>query len=709
PCPGGTGKKIKFCCSDMMGELEKIQRSLEGDQRLACLEHVEKTLTKYPDRACLLAIKSLLHSEMKQEEALVETHDLFEEKYPGNPVALAERAIHLATVGKSAEGVVALQVAIATVDKQMPTRLYEAIGLLGRALLGDGNILAAVAHLLLQAAIGGAEDPRAMSLLAPIMRSTEIPLLLRDEHHLAKAPEGAAYQAEMAEVQNLAMRGAWQLAVDRLSELAKQHADAPEILNNIGTLQSWLGQTRQAVSAWRSYAALGSVSPDDAIEAEAMAQLVDPDIEQPAVDLVCLTFETADPEQLVALFTANPSTDQVPVESAMPLEEEGQPPPQAIFLLLDKAIPEPVESGVGIDIDAVPLVIGQCYLYGRQTDREARLEFVVYEDNLPNSATVLNELFGDSIKPTDDKQVLSSISEAQRRLSWDWRLPNDIPATERRDLIERKHRRTLFDIWTALPNPVFDGKTPQEAANSAEHRNPLLAAILILEMSSGHSHSTLDYDQLRQQLGLPATTSIDPSGIDMRIFPLVRMSRVEVEQMDDEQLLVAFQRAAMMFAGSAIRRLAPEVLARESLEGKINKAEVYGVLSGQVPSSDEALELLNKAQAASNDAGESPAPWLLAELEIRLSRGESVEVEHLLRQLQSHHFNEPNIAQSVYELLARFGIIDPRTGPAAMATPPVGAMPSAPETVPQTSDQIWTPDSAAPSNPKKSSIWTPDD
>jgi hypothetical protein len=24
PCPGGTGKKIKFCCPDFLGELETI-------------------------------------------------------------------------------------------------------------------------------------------------------------------------------------------------------------------------------------------------------------------------------------------------------------------------------------------------------------------------------------------------------------------------------------------------------------------------------------------------------------------------------------------------------------------------------------------------------------------------------------------------------------------------------------------------------------
>src|SRR5437763_529745 len=73
PCPGGTGKKIKFCCADLFGELEQIQRMLEGQQRMACLEHVQKTLARYPDRACLLAIKCLLEVELGQQDQLRKT------------------------------------------------------------------------------------------------------------------------------------------------------------------------------------------------------------------------------------------------------------------------------------------------------------------------------------------------------------------------------------------------------------------------------------------------------------------------------------------------------------------------------------------------------------------------------------------------------------------------------------------------------------
>ena len=42
-CPGGTGKKIKFCCADLVGDLEQLDRLIEGEQISAALEQVERS------------------------------------------------------------------------------------------------------------------------------------------------------------------------------------------------------------------------------------------------------------------------------------------------------------------------------------------------------------------------------------------------------------------------------------------------------------------------------------------------------------------------------------------------------------------------------------------------------------------------------------------------------------------------------------------
>lgn len=52
-CPGGRGKKIRFCCPDLIKELEQIDKMLEGEQFAAGLAFVETLEKQHPDCACL--------------------------------------------------------------------------------------------------------------------------------------------------------------------------------------------------------------------------------------------------------------------------------------------------------------------------------------------------------------------------------------------------------------------------------------------------------------------------------------------------------------------------------------------------------------------------------------------------------------------------------------------------------------------------------
>ena len=77
PCPGGTGKKVKFCCADLVQELDKVQRMLEGEQPLACLDHVRKLDEQYPGRACLQSIRLSLENAVGDHAAAEATLNKF--------------------------------------------------------------------------------------------------------------------------------------------------------------------------------------------------------------------------------------------------------------------------------------------------------------------------------------------------------------------------------------------------------------------------------------------------------------------------------------------------------------------------------------------------------------------------------------------------------------------------------------------------------
>src|SRR5689334_21695029 len=194
-CPGGTGKKLKFCCSDLLGELDKIQRMLEGDQRAACLEHIESLEPKYPERACLMSIKAMLEAQLGNEAKAESTLEKFTAKFPDNPVALAEKATLLASKEGGMAGIGPLQDALEKCSVQMPPAVYDAIGLVAQALVADSQLIPGRAHLVLQLGIGGGKDQKPLELLVRINGSSSIPLLAKQDLPLLPAPEDALWKS----------------------------------------------------------------------------------------------------------------------------------------------------------------------------------------------------------------------------------------------------------------------------------------------------------------------------------------------------------------------------------------------------------------------------------------------------------------------------------------------------------------------------------
>ena len=168
-CPGGTGKKIKFCCADLLDEFEQIERMVDGQQYLACLKHLERLEKTHPGRACLLATKTLLLRLTGQDEEAKSAAAAFLRLYPDNPVALAEWAIADGGRPRRPAALDHLQRAIAVSQNRMHGRLYEAMTVLSRALAAEGQFLAARALTLMQITLHR-DDPRAAGVHGAVER-----------------------------------------------------------------------------------------------------------------------------------------------------------------------------------------------------------------------------------------------------------------------------------------------------------------------------------------------------------------------------------------------------------------------------------------------------------------------------------------------------------------------------------------------------------
>ncbi len=705
-CPGGTGKKIKFCCADLLAELDKIQRMLEGEQRAACLDHIESLEAKFPQRACLLSIKAMLEAQLGQDAKAEATLSAFMTKYPDNPVALAEKATLLASKDGGVAGLGPLQDALEKSDEQIAPQVYDAIGMIAQTLIADNQLIAARAHLVLQLGISGAKDQRPLQLLMRINGSPSVPLLAKQDMPLAPAPDDALWKNSFNTALEPAMRGAWRLAADQLTALAAKVGDWPVIWHNIGVLRCWLADTPRAILALRKYAAQ-PIPLDDAVEAEALVQSIDPEaIDQ--VDVLTIQYAILNAETLQARLAAHPRSVTMPIDLTR-MASENEPPPKGAYWLLDRA-----ESVPGADITAeqVPQVAGQVFLFGKQTDRAARLEMVAYRTELSKAQTVLAEVGGDALGTAGREEVTTQVPAVQHALSWNWRLPDDTPSEKRLELMNQHRRDILLNRWSELPQKIFAGKTASQVAGDPSQRIRLLASILLLEMSTDQLAFDFDFNELRRKLGCPTQEAIDPKQVSLAELSLARLGRVDVKRLSDDELIDLYRRADHYRHIAALSKLALEITLRPSLEQKkdLDKAEVYGVLAQIEPDTAKAIEYLAQARRAAEAAKTSTAPWDLAELTLRIARGDVSDADRLLSHIREEHIREPGVAQALFQLLAEAGIIGPDGKPTAAAAAASREAPGivVPGAAAAEPGKIWTPGGDQPSG-KKSALWTPGD
>lgn len=702
-CPGGTGKKIKFCCADLVTELDKIQRMLEGDQRAAALEHIDGLQSRYVDRACLLSMKCMLEAQLGEESKAEQTLGRFLEKYPDNPVAFAEQASLRASKDGGLSGIAPLQDALEHCTEQIPPPVYDAIGIVAQNLVADNQLIPGRAHLVLQLGISGTQDQAPLQLLVRLNGSPSVPLLAKQDFPLPPAPDDALWKNSFAKAIEPAMHGAWRKSAAALEALAKQVGDWPAIWHNIAVLRTWLAEAPVAAAAWRKYAA-GDVPLDDAVEAVAMAVSLDREAND-YLDVMLLQYAVRDVDTLHARLMASPQSPQIPLDLSR-MGSENEPPPKGAFWLLDRPL---ATASADLSLDNVSRVVGQVFLYGKQTDRAARLELVVYETELQAGQGVLAQIAGDSLGELEKQEATTQTPFVQHLLATNWQLPQDTPLAKRLALANEQRRRAILDQWPDAKQKQLDGHSPREVATDPAGRIKLLASILLLELSAAPAMPDFDFNQLREKLSLPHQQPIDPAQVSLAELPLVRLARVDVKKLNDEQLVDLYRRADHFRHIVALRKLAAEVIARPSLDKLINKAEVYGLLAQLEPDPAQAIAMLDEARKVAEATKTSTAPWDLAELALRIASDDVAEADRLLNHIRQEHIREQGVAQALFQILADAGIIGPDGRPtaaaAAAAQEPGGIVVPGAAAEP---GKIWTPGSDQPTG-KKSALWTPGD
>jgi hypothetical protein len=696
PCPCGSGKKLKFCCHDLAADIEKVSKLVESEQPHAALKHVQHLLEKSPDRASLLDIRAMLELSLNDFDAAEKTLEHFLRVAPENPSAHAQKAILAAGRGHAPEAVSHLQDALELTTDAMPQRVFEAIGAVGHALLIHGDLIAARAHLLLYAGVAPPGDDRAIELLLRLNLQSGLPLLLRDNPAMQPAPAEYARRAEFEEAERFARRGMWRRASAEFHKLHDRNNPEPAIVYNLGLMQGWLGDVERFTAALHYYATL-NVPLDDAVEAEALSQLVDPKLVENQLATVRIVYPLLNEDAAVERFASDRRIERYELD-AESLDEDELTRPRSTHLLLDRPVPA---SGADLKLEDAPNVLAFISIYGKRTDRAARIEVTTDQgDQFERTKALVAEILGDAIGAEEKTEVVGEKAATDEALSWRWRLPEDTPPALRRELLRQRRRKAILEDWVAAPRAGLGNLSPREASSRPDLRVPLLASVLIIEQAAADPEERELFQQLREQLGLPRAETIDPETVDFDRLPITRIVRLDLAKTPTERLMQLFNRAAMSGAGVASLALAKEIVSREPSDTDI--APVYRQLIRGEPDPERALEWTAKAKAWAARAIKPGGEWALLELEVHIERGDPVGVQNALNEIRAKHLNEPGIADATYRLLYTAGLLAPRDAQMAAGAGRVDAPQAEPS-------RLWVPGQEAPAagGAAKPAIWTP--
>ncbi len=707
-CPGGTGKKIKHCrCRDISGEIQKVMRAMAGNQRVAALDQLNRLLATHANRPCLLSLKAVTLMDMQDLQKLEETVATFLQAAADNPLAHAYAAILEVNKHNCKAAVNELQAGLDHVTDFLPGELVDAMGAVAKALLEEGHYMAARGHLLFRA-VTTREAEDAVRTLRSVTAVAQVPLLLKQDLLFELSVADVPWSDQFREAAVLASNGCWKSALAAFERLNEQHPGNAQVLVNIALARTYLGHPDSA-DAWHAFAALDGVDFDKAVNAEALALLLsDQAVVFGTAALVKRVYEIDDVDAVQEKLL---SSDQAVLETrdTSDLGDQDGPPPKALFTLLDRPVLRDADAELSLDV--LPRMVGNAVLYGRETDRTARIELLLLRSVTEAAAQrLLASIAGDLL--SEDRvteEVLNTVPRDLAEFGPNLYFPRETPLIPRQRWTEAATLAEYLERWPHTPLPVLDNKTPAEVAGDPQYRVRLAAVLVVLEQSCERRWLPLEVNQLRRRVEIPQAPPLDPTQTPINQVRPQAWHRLEVTKLSDDDLLLMFARTSAYDAHWARDLVSTELLRREHLSDKVSMASVAGSLGQAIHDSDRALALFARARALEERANKSPARWYMAELPLRLARADVVEAQNIIGLLQDRYRTEPGVMESLYRILVQFGILRPdgqvadieQDAEAAEPQPPAAAEP-----------KIWTPGSPQPpaqgqQAQQPSKLWVP--
>ncbi|MEX1039370.1 MAG: hypothetical protein WDZ51_01985 [Pirellulaceae bacterium] len=715
--PCGTNKKIKFYCPELIPDIEKIERMMIGQQRVACLEHLRRMSEKYPDHSIPMFYEGLVRLEMGELEGFQKVADRFREKHPGNQVAHGFHAISKAIQQDFAGATEALQDALEQEAEVTHTVVLQAMDMIAGETLRNNLPMAAQALFLLlgRLATDSEIQESALGMVVRLNRSAELPSLLKlplvVEECPSDFPNQAVFQQALADIH----LGRWRKAHKQFEELRKSAPRNVAILRNLATLALMLGDHPAAINYLHTYAIAAERSDfDSAVEAEALARFLDQESPQ-MVERTKSIIEIANLEgfleklRLDSRVLIRPITPEMMTQMVGYLQQtwvgegvdETLVPPKLLAALFDRPA---LEAEQEITPESIPHWISEVLVFGKESDREARVEF--RNDGIGSSEPaerLMLEIGGDTLNAGSLTHQRDEVHFLAVLFHEEYNLPEDLSLDKRREVMAELRQKRVLEQWAATPIMELEGKSPRDVVGDTNFRLRLAAAIVRLETEAEMHEWDLDCDSIRTELKLPGLISpYDP--LSQKDASMPRLSRVDASQLSDDKLAIYFQMAASHAIRRAARKFGHEILRRDLIDGP-SRLELYAEMCRIALDAEEAIEYSQLAQEEAKKADQPLGMLKVVEFSLRARMRDVEAMQTLVADISRNHAHEPGVAEAFSQLLEQMGIGQGQAPPQAAAQAQMNPPPA--------DGGIWSPGAApqpaaAPEGEaKQGGLWLP--
>lgn len=697
-CPCGSGKKIKFCCQEVIPGMQKVAR-LRENQPSRALQILDELEDKHPDNLWVAASHSRLLMEVGDYQSAKRRTESFlnhEGNDARNPELNAIHALASFVCDGFESSKRSVHRAFQLSARREPSLLTRLAGAIAMVMLEAESFMAARAHAALAVKLSP-EDRRQhfVMQLAQIEGSSRIPYPLRSVHRLVPYTAAVEDQPDFDRAMRLSSLGCWHPAAILLKRIADKHPDAAELWHNLGLCHAWDGNEPVAAEAFHKAAELYA-DHEAAVECETLAQLLDLELTEDVNEIAIRSFKAQSVSRLLTQLDGEEQFERLTIEVS--LDDDG---PVAQYRLLERPFPrdrKPEE----LTPDDIPEFIADIFVFDQTDDGPAQVQLSGVEgEGFDQAQKALLDAVGDLLEEDTeaDDEALGVVPRELEGLEWNCHFPADFPSTIARDIETAKMQQVADEIWPNISLSALGGKTPLDARGDESLRVPLEAAVYVLDAFYDRNNVMLDVSRLRESLGLADPAPLIP-GDSVTGFSTIALQRIPFAELSDDQLVDIARRLFLVRHTRTTYEAFTVAARRPECVERLEKDRVYAALVGICREQNlrgEALEWLQAGRdaAVQDEAGfEVLLEWDVRELNLRMDDPEDPAIPELWKKFEETYLPKlPELREGIVEVMREKGL-----GHLISEVTPVAA---------GGGETVWTPGSDEPGPDESRKLWVP--